>query len=150
MTDTLDIEVIRPENLRNNFNENRQFLKNRDNEWLVKLYKMYSSVAAAFSKQRGGPNMLTAAFVKTSTGDFVAPYRKSDGIENDYSFMWRGYENATYLPNVFLPSKNLDNAEDIAFVDEYLYEQCKHFFTEILSLQKPNEYEFFIRDFKKR
>lgn len=150
LTDTLDIEVIRPENLRNNFNENRQFLKSRDNEWLVKLYKMYSSVAAAFSKQRGGPNMLTAAFVKTSTGDFVAPYRKSDGIENDYSFMWRGYENATYLPNVFLPSKNLDNAEDIAFVDEYLYEQCKHFFTEILSLQKPNEYEFFIRDFKKR
>ena len=150
LTDTLEIEVIRPENLRSNFNENRQFLKNRDNEWLVKLYNMYSSVAAAFSKQRGGSNMLTAAFVKTSTGDFVAPYRKSDGTENDYSFMWRGYENATYLPNVFLPSKNLDNAEDIAFVDEYLYEQCKHFFTEILSLQKPNEYEFFIRDFKKR
>lgn len=149
LTDTLEIEVIRPENLRSNFNENRQFLKNRDNEWLVKFYNMYSSVAAAFSKQRGGSNMLTAAFVKTSTGDFVAPYRKSDGTENDYSFMWRGYENATYLPNVFLPSKNLDNAEDIAFVDEYLYEQCKHFFTEILSLQKPNEYEFFIRDFKK-
>ena len=150
LTDTLEIEVIRPENLRSNFNENRQFLKNRDNEWLVKLYNMYSSVAAAFSKQRGGSNMLTTAFIKTSNGDFVAPYRKSDGTENDYSFMWRGYENATYLPNVFLPSKNLDNTEDIAFVDEYIYEQCKHFFTEILALQKPNEYEFFIRDFKKR
>ena len=150
LTDTLDIEVIRPENLRNNFNENRVFLTRRDDEWLIKLYNMYASVAAAFSKQRGGSNMLTAEFVKTSTGKFVAPYRKSDGSTNEYSFMWRGYENASYLPNVFLPSKTINDAEGIAFVDEYIFEQCKHFFTEILSLQKPNEYEFFIRDFKRR
>lgn len=150
LTDTLGIEVIRPENLRNSFNENRVFLTRRDDEWLIKLYNMYASVAAAFSKQRGGSNMLTAEFVKTSTGSFVAPYRKSDGSVNDYSFMWRGYENASYLPNVFLPSKNINNVDDIAFVDEYIFEQCKHFFTEILSLQKPNEYEFFIRDFKRR
>lgn len=150
LTDTLDIEVIRPENLRNNFNENRTFLTHRDDEWLIKLYNMYASVAAAFSKQRGGSNMLTAEFVKTSTGRFVAPYRKSDGSNNDYSFMWRGYENTSYLPNVFLPSKNIDDTDDIAFVDDYIFEHCKHFFTEILSLQKPNEYEFFIRDFKRR
>lgn len=93
--------------MRNNFNENRTFLTHRDDEWLIKLYNMYASVAAAFSKQRGGSNMLTAEFVKTSTGRFVAPYRKSDGSTNDYSFMWRGYENASYLPNVFLPSKIL-------------------------------------------
>ena len=37
LTDTLDIEVIRPENLRNNFNENRTFLMHRDDEWLIKL-----------------------------------------------------------------------------------------------------------------
>lgn len=150
LTDTLDIEVIRPENLRNYFNENRTFLTHRDDEWLIKLYNMYASVAAAFSKQRGGSNMLTAQFVKTSTGRFVAPYRKSDGSTNDYSFMWRGYENASYLPNVFLPSKNIDDTDDIAFVDDYIFEHCKHFFTEILALQKPNEYEFFIRDFKCR
>lgn len=150
LTGTLDIEVIRPENLRSNFNENRAFLPNRDDEWLIKLYNMYASVAAAFSKQRGGSNMLTAEFIKTSTGNFVAPYRKSDGSTNDYSFMWRGYENASYLPNVFLPSKNIDDTDDIAFVDDHIFEQCKHFFTEILALQKPNEYEFFIRDFKRR
>ena len=150
LTGTLDIEVIRPENLRSNFNENRAFLPNRDDEWLIKLYNMYASVAAAFSKQRGGSNMLTAEFIKTSTGNFVAPYRKSDGSTNDYSFMWRGYENASYLQNVFLPSKNIDDTDDIAFVDDYIFEQCKHFFTEILALQKPNEYEFFIRDFKRR
>lgn len=150
LTDTLDIEVIRPENLRNYFNKNRNFLPNRDDEWLVKFYHMYESVAAAFSKQRGGYNMLTAEFVKTTTGKFVAPYRKSDGSTNDYGFAWRGYENASYLPNVFLPSENIDDMGDIAFVDGYIYQQCKHFFTEILNLQKPNEYEFFIRDFKKR
>lgn len=150
LTDTLDIEVIRPENLRNNFNENRVFLARRDDEWLIKLYNMYASVAAAFSKQRGGSNMLTAEFVKTSTGRFVAPYRKSDGSTNEYSFMWRGYENASYLPNVFLPSKTINDTDGIAFVDEYIFEHCKHFFTEILSLQKPNEYEFFIRDFRRR
>jgi Methionine synthase II (cobalamin-independent) len=37
LTDTLDIEVIRPEYLRNNFNENRTFLMHRDDEWLITL-----------------------------------------------------------------------------------------------------------------
>ena len=149
LTDVLDIEVIRPENLRNAFNNNRAFLPRRDDEWLVKLYNMYDSVAAAFSKQRGGSNMLTAEFIKTSKGTFVAPYRKSDGNELN-SFYYRGYENASYLPNIFLPSSNTDGMDDIAFVDEGILQRCRHFFTEILNLQKPNEYEFFIRDFKRR
>lgn len=150
LTDTLEIEVLRPENLRNYFNKNRQFLLKREDEWLIKLYNMYASVSGAFSKQRGGSNMLTAEFIKTSTGKFVAPYRKSDGSASDHSFMWHGYENASYLPNVFLPSRNLDESDNIAFVDEYIYGQCKYFFSEILNLQKPDEYEYFIRDFRKR
>lgn len=149
LTYELEIEVIRPENLRNAFNDNRKFLIERDDEWLIRLYNMYASVGAAFAKQRGGSSMLTAEFIKTSTGRFVAPYRKSDGNTNE-SYWYRGYENATYLPNIFLPTKNAGEMLDINFVDSYIYEQCKHFFTEILALQKPNEYEFFIRDFKKR
>ena len=149
LTNVLEIEVIRPENLRNAFNSNKAFLPRRDKEWLVKLYNMYASVAAAFSKQRGSSNMLTAEFIKTSEGRFVAPYRKSDGA-NQNAFYYRGYENASYLPNVFLPSPNMQGMDDIAFVDSYILEQCNHFFTEILNLQKPNEYEFFIHDFKKR
>ena len=93
--------------------------------------------------------MLTAEFIKTSKGTFVAPYRKSDGNELN-SFYYRGYENASYLPNIFLPSSNTDGMDDIAFVDEGILQRCRHFFTEILNLQKPNEYEFFIRDFKRR
>lgn len=38
LTDVLDIEVIRPENLRNAFNNNRAFLPRRDDEWLIKFY----------------------------------------------------------------------------------------------------------------
>lgn len=151
LTDTLDIEVMRPENMSSYFNNNKNFLQKRDDEWLVRLYTMYEKVGAAFSKQRGGSNMLTAEFIKTSKGTFVSPYRKSDGNQNyRYSFVYRDYENSTYLPNVFLPSKGAAQMEDIPFVDEQIYHQCEHFFKEILSLQKPNEYEFFVRDFEKR
>ncbi len=149
LTDVLNIEVIRPENLRNAFNNNHAFLPRRDDEWLIKFYNMYDSVGGAFEKKRGGSNMLTAEIIKTSKGTFVAPYRKSDGSDQT-AFYYHGYENASYLPNIFLPAKNIDDTADIAFIDEYIYEQCKHFFTEILNLQKLNEYEFFIRDFKKR
>lgn len=34
--------------------------------------------------------------------------------------------------------------------DATLYERCRHFFDDILQLQKPNEYEFLIKDIKKR
>lgn len=149
LTDVLDIEVIRPENLRNAFNNNRAFLPRRDEEWLVKFYNMYDSVGGAFEKKRGGSNMLTAEIIKTSKGTFIAPYRKSDGTEQN-AFYYRGYENASYLPNIFLPSTNTDGMDDIAFVDDVMLQKCRHFFTEILNLQKPNEYEFFIRDFKRR
>ena len=149
LTDVLDIEVIRPENLRNAFNNNRDFLPRRDDEWLVKFYNMYDSVGGAFEKKRGGSNMLTAEIIKTSKGTFIAPYRKSDGSDQN-AFYYRGYENASYLPNIFLPSANIDGMDDIAFVDEKMLQQCRHFFVEILNLQEPNEYEFFIRDFKKR
>ena len=149
LTDVLDIEVIRPENLRNAFNNNRAFLPRRDDEWLVKFYNMYDSVGGAFEKKRGGSNMLTAEIIKTSKGNFIAPYRKSSGMEQN-AFYYRGYENSSYLPNIFLPSENSDCMDDIAFVDEIMLHKCRHFFTEILNLHKPNEYEFFIRDFKRR
>ncbi|MCD8109519.1 MAG: ATP-binding protein [Clostridiales bacterium] len=50
LTDVLDIEVIRPENMRNAFNNNRAFLPRREDEWLIKFYNMYDSVGGAFEK----------------------------------------------------------------------------------------------------
>lgn len=132
---SLAIDVIRPEHLRDYFNTNRAFLFEREDDWLVRLYNMYDSVGAAFSKQKSGTNMLTAEFIKTSTGNFVAPYRKSDD---------------QYIPNVFLPDDNTYEEEDINYVDKYVLGHCRHFFKEILGLQKPNEYETFIKDFRQR
>lgn len=130
------IKVIRPENLSDYFNGNKNFLPNRDDEWLIKFYQLCKSVPAAFSRPRGA--LLTAEIIKTSTGEFVAPYRKSDG-------------STSYLPNVFLSSEGIDDMDDFAFVNVKIYQQCKDFFKETLNLhQKPGEYELFVKDFKKR
>ncbi len=149
LTGVIKIKVIRPEDLKTAFNSNKTFLYHRDEEWLVKLYNMYSSVVNAFTKKNAGSNMLTAIFVKTSEGSFVAPYRKSDGGSLN-GYYGDGSTEDTYLPNVFLPSQNSIIINDINFVNEKIYKKCPHFFTDVLRLQKPNDYEFFIRDFRKR
>ncbi len=152
LTDILKISVLRPEIMRNYFNKNTKFLKRRNDEWLVKMYQLYENVGAAFSKQRKSEsNMLTCVFVKTTKGEFVAPYiRAVSGESYSFDFLYGDYENATYLPNVFLPSKRVINIDDIHFVDKSILSQCEHFFKEILALQIPNEYEIFIRDYKRR
>jgi len=128
----MKIEVIRPESLRGYFDKNPDFLPARSNSWLIELYRILETVPYAFSKS--GQNLLTSNIVKTSAGAFMAPYRKI---------------GSQFLPNVFLPSKNI-TSKDINIVDSEIYEKCKDFFDNILQLEKPNEYEFFINDFKKR
>lgn len=136
LTDVLDVTVVRPEDLRNLFNENPAFLQARDDEWLIRMYGMYESIPNVFSKSRYGTNMLTACFIKTDKGEFVAPFRKdADG---------------NYLQNVFLPSQKAYSNLDIAFLDGHIYSQCQHFFKEILGLQAPKEYDLFIKDYKSR
>jgi len=131
----LHVQVIRPEDLRIYFSNNPYFLPKRDEDWLVDLYGVLENVGAAFSKTQYEANMLIAEIVKTSTGEFVAPYRRTD--------------NRQYIPNVFIPTGKF-TASGINFVDAHLYERCRHFFDDILQLQKPNEYEFIIKDIKKR
>ena len=134
MTDELDIPVIRPEDLRGYFANNPGFLPAQTTDWLVELYGIFENMPGAFSKTRFEANMATANIVKTGTGEFVAPFRR---------------EGRSYIPNVFLPSPKIKST-DINFVDATLYERCRYFFDEILQLQKPNEYEFLIKDIKKR
>ena len=134
MTGELNIPVIRPEDLRTYFATNPKFLPERSLEWLVDLYSVFENIPGAFSKSRYETNMTTANIVKTASGSFVAPFRR---------------EGKSYIPNVFLPSPKIRSA-DINFVDAELYERCRHFFDDILQLQKPNEYEFLIKDIKKR
>lgn len=134
MTGELNIPVIRPEDLRSYFASNPKFLPERSLDWLVDLYSVFENIPGAFSKSRYETNMTTANIVKTASGAFVAPFRR---------------EGKSYIPNVFLPSPKIRSA-DINFVDAELYERCRHFFDDILQLQKPNEYEFIIKDIKRR
>lgn len=135
LTSVLKIAVIRPEDLRTYFTRNPEFLPQCTDDWLIELYILLENVGAAFNKATNEANMLTADIVKTSTGQFVAAYRKT--------------ENKQYLPNIFLPSGKVQST-DINFVDSRIYEHCRNFFDNVLQLQKPDEYEFFISDIKKR
>lgn len=152
LVNQLNVVVIRPEVLKPYFDRNKEFLSNRDDEWLVNLYKIFSAVGAAFSKskQKGSHSLLTAEFVKTSKGTFVAPYRKAGGNTDETEYIARGYEHSSYIPNVFLPIGITEGMNDINFVDENIYSQCKVFFKDILGLQQPNRYELFVRDYAKR
>ena len=135
LTSELKIPVIRPEDLRVYFASNPSFLPERNNDWLVELYSILENVTAAFAKTRGEANLLVSEIIKTSTGKFVAAYRRTD--------------NKQYIPNVFLMSNKVQS-DDINYVDPAIYAKCRHFFDDVLQIQKPNEYEFFVKDIKKR
>lgn len=135
LTNELKIGMIRPEDLRVYFASNPDFLPNRTDDWLVELYSVLENVPAAFSKTRNETNMLTSSIIKTTVGTFVAPYRRADSKQ--------------LVPNVFLQSEKI-RSKDIHFVDPVLYQRCRHFFDDILQIQKPNEYEFYIKDLNRR
>ena len=134
-TSTLKIELISPVVLRKYFNKNKGFLKARNDEWLISLYNAFGKEREASFNRNETTNMLTAEFIKTSSGDFVAPCRK-------------GSREEKYVDNIFSPVEF--SIEGINIVDAMIYAQCRHFFDEILRLKKPNEYEYWITDFKKR
>lgn len=69
----LGIEVIRPEDLRSYFNDNRRFLENRDNDWLVRLYKLYETVPNIFSESNYR-NILDAVIVRTASNRMINSY----------------------------------------------------------------------------
>lgn len=130
----LEMEVIRPEDTRPLFAKNPKFLPAQTDDWIVDLYGLFENIPASFSRTRNEVNMLSADIIKTSDGKFVAPYRR---------------EGKSYILNVFLPSPKI-HSSDISFVDSGIYNRCRHFFDEILQIQRPNEYEFIIRDIKTR
>ena len=149
LTGKLRIEVIRPEELRNAFNDNPEFFNNRDDKWLIKLYKLYERVGAAFSKEKGTANMLTARFIKTAASTFEAPYRRSDGHE--YNYYWNeDDDDVYYLPNIFVPEGDTDDIPDNALVNRDIYKECRHFFNEVLGLSRPDNYELFIGKMRRR
>ncbi len=133
LVNDLKVEVIRPEDLRKYFVDNQRFLPSRSNDWLVSLYMLYENVPTAFARNTRQESLLTTNIIKTHKGEFVSPCRRVENV---------------LINNVFIPF-NEDNYDDIHFVDPYLYEKCRHFFDDILQIQKPNQYEIFLKEFKK-
>lgn len=133
LANVLGIEVVRPEDLRVFFNENPDFLAGQDNDWLVKLYRIYETVSNVFLPANPR-NILDTCFIRTASNRIVAPYRKT--------------ENG-YLPMVFLPPRQ-ENRYGVEIVHPYLYARCKGFFENVLHLKQPDEYELIKESIAKR
>ena len=124
LVNVLGIEVVRPEDLRVFFNENPDFLAGQENDWLVKLYKIYETVSNVFLPTNPR-NILDACIVKTASNKIVAPYSRT--------------ENG-YMANVFLPPRT-ENRYGVELVHPYVYDRCRGFFENVLHLKQPDEYE---------
>lgn len=129
----LGIKVIRPEDLSSYFTRNREFLKSKDDNWLVNLYHLYEGIPNIFRKS-ASDNMLEVPFVRTQRKEIISPYRKTE---------------AGYLPNVYLPSGQ-SKIPNINYIHPYLYKKCKSFFEDVLQLKAPDEFEAFISYLKKQ
>lgn len=135
LTGELNIGIIRPEDLRILFSRNPEFLSQMTDDWLISLYTLLENIPTAFSRKSNEPNMLTANIIKTSTGEFVSACRRT--------------EDKQFITNVFIPTDKI-HSSDINFVDMSIYNQCRHFFDNVLQIHKPNEYAVIINDIKKR
>ncbi len=140
LNDDLNISIITPESLNSLLNKNSAFLESKKDDiaWLIKFYTFLSSVPALCSRAGNGGQMLVVKFVKNQDGRFVAPYRKSD--------------DGKYLPNIFIPlDDNYDDCNDIDFINKEIFQSsCKEFFTNTLGLEKPQEYDYWLKGLKQR
>jgi hypothetical protein len=131
----IGIAVFTPDSLKPYFNNESSFLKKQSNGWLSAIYSLYSTLPNSFDERSAATNMLTAAIIKTETGDFV-PARRDDGKGN-------------YIFNVFRPiARAKTDAGNM--VDPALYKANRKFFDEILKLPAPEGYDLFISDFVDR
>jgi len=131
LTDELDIEVIRPEDLRFYLGYNENFLKNRDDLWLEQFYKYLERNSNLVNRSNAGRNILSIPFVKTADDIFVVPFCRDNKIAN-----------------VFMPTKNI--VEGFQFVHTFLAEQCNSFFTGVLGLKEPDPYVLFKKEIQER
>ena len=135
MNSEIGVRVMEPIDLRPYFSEQSKFLNRQDAEWLVRLYGLYSDLPACFEEKRAKSNMLTACFVKTADGRFVAP-RRRDGDK--------------YVMNIFRPNGSESTNQVGNIVDPEIYKRCKDFFDDTLHLPVPTDSDIFLTDFASR
>ena len=135
LSSEIGVKVMEPIDLRQFFTERNTFLSQRENEWLIALYRLYSDLPACFEEKKAKSNMLSACFVKTADGRFVAP-RRLDGD--------------TWVTNIYRPSTSKKGAQAGNVVDPDIYSKCRDFFCDTLRLPVPTDCDVFLSDFAVR
>lgn len=114
---------------------NKKLLTAVDDEWLVKFYKLLARNPHLFYDEDFAiEETLISPFVKLQNGSFVAPY-KLTGLG--------------LVPNVFLPTKQ-SAGDVINFVDSKMLSRCENLFINVLRLEKPDKYQFFLEYLRKK
>ena len=132
----IGVPVLEPEDLCKYYTDSSTFLSRMDVGWLVRFCKMYSELqSSCFQEKKAATNMLTACFVKTADGRFVAPRR----LDND-----------RYVVNIFRPTGDPKKDLHGNVVDPEIYSQCKDFFDDTLRASVPTDCDVFLADFAAR
>ncbi|MCD7785377.1 MAG: hypothetical protein LUH18_07370 [Oscillospiraceae bacterium] len=139
LLDKFNVKAPTLKDLRDKFVANPKFMYNRDDEWLIQFYDLYTKrpYAGEFEFSGADSNMSYVPIIKTDDGRFVPAFKRN---------------SVTYghIQNVFPPCENESTQNENNLVNKYLYDKCRDFFSKILGLHEPNECELFMFDFKKR
>ncbi|MDY6391504.1 MAG: hypothetical protein SPL80_01540 [Bacilli bacterium] len=133
---SLNIPVEEADELKPLINSNPRFLPAQSEDWLYAFYNFFNDRKNAFSEREVSKNLRLANIIKTADGSFVSPFVRN--------------ENAgRYERNVFLPSKRGITVSGIHIVDQNAFENCKAFFTDVLMLEEPDDFEEFKKEVAK-
>lgn len=126
LTNTLGVEIVRPEGIYVKLKGNKSFLKKRTNIWLEKFYQYLEKNPSLVSRRNYSYSLLSVPFIKTANGDFIEPYRQNGG---------------NLLPGVYLPIRG--ETQGFICVHPDLAKKCKSFFTDVLGLSEPDAYDWY-------
>jgi hypothetical protein len=132
----LKIEEIGSDDLARLIKNNPNFLKNIDEEWLIKFYRYLADPKNRVISLLGkNGDLATIQFIKTTDGNFNAPFisiRKGKTYENE--------------PNIFLrPKSTASDIKGFLFVDSLIEQNCPELI-KALDIKEPNGLEYFIRE----
>lgn len=134
----LDVTLVRPEQIGTYISQRDSFFDRRDEKWIEHFYQFLleqSKTSDILNPDRStARNMMLMPFVKTSTGNFVAPYREV-------------VDSRKLYPNIYLPTSR--QIGGLQYIDRNIYEKFTYLFKNILRLSTPDEFSYFLTYFKK-
>ena len=129
----LHVEEISSNDLARLIKSNSEFLKSVENDWLASFYSYLSKEVRNLLGKNG--DLATIPFVKTSEGDFKAPFitrrigRTTETVANIYT----------------RPQNSKSIIEGFQFVNEFVQNNCSDF-VDALGLPEPDAYDYFIKE----